>query len=183
MSPAIPPAAPAGAAAPAHATLPATLADHLPRAHAIARAMLGCDHLAADAVQEAVLALWRQPTPPPDLRGWLGAAVVLRSRHLRRTLRRRTHHEQQHAAHCAAHPHCDNPLHHAYAHELAERCDAAVRALPKTQLVVFQLAQEHDLDYQGLAHRLQLPIGTVRSRLHRARAAVRTALVAPADRD
>jgi DNA-directed RNA polymerase specialized sigma24 family protein len=34
----------------------AALQQDLARAHAAARAMLGCDHLAADAVQEALVA-------------------------------------------------------------------------------------------------------------------------------
>ncbi|MGB3965101.1 MAG: sigma factor, partial [Planctomycetota bacterium] len=42
---------------------------HREHAHGIARHLLGCDHLAADAVQEALVALWREATPPADVRG------------------------------------------------------------------------------------------------------------------
>ena len=90
------------------------VAPHLARAHAAARALLGCDHLAADAVQEALLTLWRSPTPA-DLRGWLVRTVVHRARHLRRTLLRATRHEHAASAHCALHAGCDNPLHAAAA--------------------------------------------------------------------
>jgi RNA polymerase sigma-70 factor (ECF subfamily) len=149
---------------------------HRPHAHAVARRLLGCDHLAADAVQEALVALWREPAPPPDLRGWLTRAVVFRARHLRRSLARRHKHEHGAAVHCELHAGCDNPLHHAYAHELGVRLDQALAALPAEQRTAFQLYVETGLDYRGIAQRLALPIGTVRSRLHRARAALQQAL-------
>jgi RNA polymerase sigma-70 factor (ECF subfamily) len=154
----------------------AALAEELPHAHAVARRLLGCDHLAADAVQEALVALWRQPEPPADLRGWLVRAVVFRARHLRRTASRRRRHEHGAATHCALHAGCDNPLHHAYAHELGHRLDAALADLPSEQRAAFQLYVETGLDYRGIASRLSLPVGTVRSRLHRARQALQAAL-------
>jgi len=175
----------AASAAPAVAPLdlhPDLDADLL-RAQRAARALLGCDHLAADAVQEALVALWQQPTPPPDRRGWLVRAVVFRARHLRRTLRRRQRHECASASHCELHRGCDNPLHQAYAHELGERLDQALALLPKEQRGPFELWLATGLDYRGIAARLGLPVGTVRSRLHRARAALQQLLAddAPAD--
>ena len=164
------PAAPAGAAG---GVLVPGVQQH---AHAVARRLLGCDHLAADAVQEALLALWREPAAPPDQRGWLVRAVVFRARHLRRTLARRQRHEHGAAVHCALHAGCDNPLHHAYAHELGARLDEALALLPAEQRTAFQLWVETGLDYRGIARQLALPIGTVRSRLHRARAALQQAL-------
>lgn len=157
----------------------ADVGPHLPRAEAAARRLLGCDHLAADVVQEALLVLWQQPERPPDLCGWLVLAVVHRARHLRRTLQRRRHHEH-HAAttRCSLHPDCDNPLHHAHAHELADRLAAAVDGLPVPQRTVYELYARTGLDYEALAAHLHLPIGTVRSRLHRARRAVQEALPA-----
>lgn len=146
------------------------------RAHAAARAVLGCDHLAADAVQEALVALWQQPAAPPDLHGWLVLAVVHRSRALRRRLLRRRHHEQCAAAHCPLHDGCDNPLHHARAHELGERLGDAVSSLPDDQRAPFELYTATPLDYRGIAAQLNLPVGTVRSRLHRARATLQRML-------
>lgn len=153
------------------------------RAQRAARALLGCDHLAADACQEALVALWQQPEPPPDRRGWLVRAVVFRARHLRRTLRRRQRHECASASHCELHHGCDNPLHIAYAHELGERLDLALTALPKEQRAPFELWLATGLDYRGIAAELGLPVGTVRSRLHRARAALQQLLAdeQPAD--
>jgi len=158
------------------ADLESLTAPHLGRAHQVARRLLGCDHLAADAVQEALVVLWQQPAPPPDVRGWLVRTVVHRARHLRRTLHRRAHHEHAVAAHCELHRGCDNPLHHAFAHELAERLEAAVAALPPDQREPFLLHERTGLDYASIAARLAVPIGTVRSRLHRARTTLQQAL-------
>lgn len=171
----LPAASPAPGAAPDLATSPALAAD-LDRAHRAARALLGCDHLAADAVQEALVALWRQPMAPPDRRGWLVRAVVHRARHLRRSLLRRRRHECAAGDHCELHTGCDNPLHQAHAHELGERLDAAVATLPREQRAPFELYVATGLDYRGIASELGLPIGTVRSRLHRARAALQALL-------
>jgi len=162
---------------------PGALADELPHARAAARRLLGCDHLAADAVQEALLALWRETAPPADLRGWLVLAVVFRARHLRRTLARRHKHEHGAAVHCELHADCDNPLHHAYAHELGHRLGRALAALPSEQRTAFQLYVDTGLDYRGIASRLSLPVGTVRSRLHRARQALQQALADTRPRD
>ncbi|MBL8752530.1 MAG: sigma-70 family RNA polymerase sigma factor [Planctomycetes bacterium] len=153
-----------------------TLTPHVDHAHGVARRLLGCDHLAHDAVQEALVALWREAIPPVDLRGWLVRAVVFRARHLRRTLLRRQKHEHGAASHCELHAGCDNPLHHAYAHELGTRLDGALDALPPEQRTAFELYVDTGLDYRGIAQRLSLPIGTVRSRLYRARQALLEAL-------
>jgi RNA polymerase sigma factor (sigma-70 family) len=153
----------------------------VPRAHAVARRLLGCDHLAHDAVQEAMLAFWREPIVPADPPGWLVSAVRFRARHLRRTLQRRQRHEHGAATHCELHAGCDSPLHHAYAHELGQRLDGALAQLPAEQRTAFQLYVETGLDYRGVASRLALPVGTVRSRLHRARQALLAALGDAAD--
>jgi RNA polymerase sigma-70 factor (ECF subfamily) len=155
---------------------PDPTAAHCERAHAVARRLLGCDHLAADAVQEALIALWRQPVAPADVRGWLLRAVVHRARHLRRTLLRRRRHEHTGSQHCALHAGCDNPLHVAMAHELGGLMTAALDLLPAEQRRVLELFEHAGLDYADIAERLDLPVGTVRSRLARARAAVRDVL-------
>src|SRR5690606_41104271 len=53
----------------------------------------------------------------------------------------------------------------------------AVLALPPPQRVVFVLREYHDLDYAEIADVLELDLGTVKSRLSRARTAVRDTLV------
>jgi RNA polymerase sigma-70 factor (ECF subfamily) len=170
MDPRIAPTTPAAAEA-------EELASHLARAHAVARRMLGCDHLAADAVQEARITLARLAAPPPALRAWLVRTVEHRCRHLRRTLARRRRHEQA-AARCDLHADCSNPLHSACAHALGARLTAAIAALPPSQRRVFELFECHGLDYDAIARQLKLPGGTVRSRLHRARLALQRAVPA-----
>src|SRR5580700_3549776 len=61
---------------------------HLRAICSAAAAVLGCEHHAWDAVQEALLALWREAQPPPNLRAWLLRTVRHRSLHLRRTCSR-----------------------------------------------------------------------------------------------
>lgn len=143
---------------------------------AIARRLLGCSHLAQDAVQEALLALSQQPTAPERPLAWLAKAVIHRCRHLRRTLRRRRHHEHIATQHCDLHEDCNNPLHVAMAHELGETLAAVRASLPREQRVVLDLYETQDVDYHQIATALGIPIGTVRSRLARARQALQTAL-------
>ena len=169
-------ASPLRAAAPAAKALPTEVSPPTGAARARAKRLLGCDHLADDAVQEALLAFWRQDPQPSNVRAWLTRAVVLRSRQLRRSLRRRRHHEHVATQHCELHAGCDNPVHVAVAHETGTRLLAALDTLPRAQREALELYERTGLDYAGVAERLQLPIGTVRSRLHRARAAIEAAL-------
>jgi RNA polymerase sigma-70 factor (ECF subfamily) len=55
---------------------------------------------------------------------------------------------------------------------------AAVAALPDAQRAVLVLREYHDLEYAEIADVLELDVGTVKSRLSRARAALREQLVA-----
>lgn len=153
------------------------VAPHLDRARAVAARILGCEHLAEDALQEALISLWRTGAPPAGVRAWLVRAVVLRSRHLRRTLLRRQHHERCAGdAACDLHAECSNPLHVAFAHEVGHAIALALRTLPADQRETFALYEVEGFDYAEIAQRVGAPVGTIRSRLHRARAALRGAL-------
>ena len=57
--------------------------------------------------------------------------------------------------------------------QLAAAIGAGVAALPDGQRAVFVLREYHDLDYAEIAAALELDLGTVKSRLGRARAALR----------
>jgi RNA polymerase sigma-70 factor, ECF subfamily len=61
--------------------------------------------------------------------------------------------------------------------ELAEAIAAAVVELPEPQRIAFVLREYHDLDYAEIASVLDIDVGTVKSRLSRARAAVRETLL------
>lgn len=121
-------------------------------------------------MQDALIALWQQAEPPASPAAWLHRAVVLRCRQVHRAARRRRDHE--HGAACELHRGCDNPLHHAVAHELDERLQQALLRLPEEQRRALQLYVATGRDYAGVAAALSLPLGTVRSRLHRARLAL-----------
>ncbi len=152
-----------------------SIAPHLPHLHALARRVLRSPDLAADAVQEALLACWRLPAPPPQPRAWLLRAVLLRSLHLARSRRRRCQHEAG-ACTCGAPP--QEPLSSAQRREFAEQLHDALAALPELHREIFLLRERDGLDYPQIAERLAIPIGTVRSRLHRARHALRERLPA-----
>lgn len=138
--------------------------------------MLGCDHLADDAIQESLVALWHGAHTPTNVGAWLARTVVHRCQHIRRTARRRHHHEHIASGHCELHRGCDNPLHIAIAHETGQVLEQVLDTLPAEQREALQLYEQANLDYRGIAAHLALPIGTVRSRLARARTAVATAI-------
>jgi RNA polymerase sigma-70 factor (ECF subfamily) len=149
---------------------------HLPRLLNRARDILGSDDLAWDAVQEALLSLWREGAFPQNLRGWLLRTVVYRSLHLSRTSGRRRKHE---TAACAANGECshrDDPEVVVANRELCQRVHDAIEELPADFHRAFVLREVECLDYEAIAGQLQIPLGTVRSRLNRARAALRDAL-------
>ena len=137
---------------------------------------LGCSHLAQDALQEALLSMSQQPELPERPIAWLTQAVIHRCRHLRRSVRRRQHHEHMATRHCELHGDCDNPLHVAVAHELGEMLAAVHDSLPRDQRITLDLFESEGQNYRRIAATLGIPIGTVRSRLARARQALRAAL-------
>ncbi|MFT3700223.1 MAG: sigma-70 family RNA polymerase sigma factor [Kofleriaceae bacterium] len=61
---------------------------------------------------------------------------------------------------------------------LAKALIAGIAALPDDQRAVFVLREYHELDYAEIAGALDIPENTVRSRLHRARTALRDELAA-----
>ncbi|HET9625091.1 MAG TPA: sigma-70 family RNA polymerase sigma factor [Kofleriaceae bacterium] len=72
----------------------------------------------------------------------------------------------------------DRADHQAERHQLATAIAGCIAALPETQRAVLVLREYHDLPYGEIAGILELDVGTVKSRLGRARLAVREALIA-----
>ena len=62
-------------------------------------------------------------------------------------------------------------------HEIGAAISKAVVELPEAQRIAFVLREYHDLDYAEIAKVLDVDVGTVKSRLSRARAAVRDTLL------
>lgn len=61
--------------------------------------------------------------------------------------------------------------------EIGAAIAAAVVALPEPQRIALVLREYHDLDYSEIARALDIDVGTVKSRLSRARASVRDTLL------
>jgi RNA polymerase sigma-70 factor (ECF subfamily) len=138
-----------------------------------ARSILGCRDAALDAVQEALITLWLHPPNHEHERAWLLRTVVHRSLHERRTEKRRRHWEgvavEASLDDC---PLC-TPQRELERRELGALLDAALGALPEPYRAPFVLREIEGWDYTRIASALAIPIGTVRSRLNRARAALR----------
>lgn len=153
-----------------------TVRPHVASLLSVARRILGSDDLAWDAVQEALFTLWNEPATPGNVRGWLVRAVVHRSLHARRSAERRRRWEERAGTAFADHtPRCD-PEQALRGCELRRAVDAALDALPPEQRLAFELREGEGLDYQEIAERTGVPVGTVRSRLNRARTALKRAI-------
>ena len=139
----------------------------------LARRVLGCDDLAHDAVQEALVLLWQADPPPRKPQSWLAQTVVHRSLHMLRTLGRRRTHECRAPSRCELSPDPSQRLEHL---ELGEVLAEAVRELPSEFREAFVLRELEQLDYAEIARRTRVPVGTVRSRIHRARRDLRRRL-------
>lgn len=139
---------------------------------AVARRIAHCDHMANDAVQEALISLWREPTRPHSLRGWLVQAVTHRSLHLMRSQSRRRKHERFACERCREESLRGDAALDLEANESIARLHAAIDQLPRDFGEVIRLRAIEELDYDAIARRLSVPTGTVRSRLNRARTAL-----------
>jgi RNA polymerase sigma-70 factor, ECF subfamily len=173
-----PPRGSANGRACSHRLSPEVFAENIrPHVHRMvdtARRLLGSDDLAWDAVQETLISLWQQPDWPPNLRAWLLRTVTNRSRHLFRCSARRRKHEEQAAA---LRPNTDaNPARLVETCELCNELKAALAELPLGQRQVFCMHEMDEMQYDAIAHTLRVPVGTIRSRLNRARERLRTIL-------
>ncbi len=140
------------------------------------RRILHDDDLADDAIQETLLIYWTRAERPANPRAWLLHAVTLRSLHLARSNRRRRDHERRASLGRSEQSFQDEPgrsLDHA---EQVRQIHEAVDRLPEEYRAVGRLSIFEELDYAAIAATLEIPIGTVRSRLSRTRRLIREAL-------
>ncbi|WP_390625357.1 RNA polymerase sigma factor [Paludisphaera soli] len=142
----------------------------------VARRQLGCDHLAWEAVQDALLGLWSRAEAPANPRAWLIRAVLYRSLHLRRTMRRRHKHEGVACNFRREAIDRDDPAQALIVQELRAEVRTALERLGPRHRDVLSLHLIDGLDYESIGRRLGVPIGTVRSRLSRAREALKAQL-------
>jgi len=151
------------------------IARHERRVYAVCLRVLGNPDDAADAAQDALL------TMVGKLDGFRGEAAFTTwlyrvatnvcYDHLRRAKRRPVLHRDDDvpAAEPALEDHADAV---ADAHDVA----AALAHVPDDFRIAIVLADVHDLPYDEIAKVLDLPVGTVKSRVHRGRMALARAL-------
>jgi RNA polymerase sigma-70 factor (ECF subfamily) len=147
----------------------------------LARRLTCSDEEALDTTQEIFLRVWR------GLPGFRGEAKIstwvfqIAWNHLRAHRRRMGRNLQfisegtdgdRELAMIARDPQAD-PERRAASVELLDRVEDALAELPEHYRVVVWLRDGEELSYQEIADALDLPIGTVRSRLARARDALR----------
>lgn len=157
----------------------ALVLPHLDAAHRLARWLCRAPGDADDVVQEAFMRAYRafDTLRGADARPWLLA--IVRNCHLSAlSERRRRAYEpltEEHEAQPASAPAAPLADPESASIERDERRMLArlIAALPEEQRAVLLLRELEDLSYREIAAVAQVPIGTVMSRLARARAALR----------
>lgn len=140
---------------------------HAARVHRFAAEMAGSTALADEVTQEVFLALIAQLGRFDPAKGPLAAYLLGIARHITiRLLRRERLYVEMEDGECPA------QTSGAGATERAEdvaQLRQAIRSLPSAYREVILLCELEEMDYAEAARVLECPIGTVRSRLHRAR--------------
>ena len=134
--------------------------------------MTGSDSAAEDVTQEVFLALIRKDCGFDPLRGSLSAYLfgIARKLVLRHLERNRLVVEMTGDGPEVAGPAASDPMNDLMRLEGISQLRRAVHALPKRYREVVVLCDLEELDYVAAAAALDCPVGTVRSRLNRARA-------------
>lgn len=158
----------------------AAVARYTPVLQEAARRLTGSSDEAADLVQDAVMrawTFWDRFEPGSNARAWLHRILMntfinaYRKQRRERELFRAAGEESRRDAHTAA------DLHGAERDGLGDEVGAALAALPPEFRSVVELVDLGDLSYREVATRLGCPIGTVMSRLHRARKQLQESLL------
>jgi RNA polymerase sigma-70 factor (ECF subfamily) len=156
---------------------------HLDAAYNLARWLLRDARAAEDAVQEASLRAWRYLDSLRDgqARAWLLGIVRNTCFDMLQQSRRAQHEVDFDSAGfeaaLAAAPQSE-PSQRLQQGQLRHQVDAAIRALSPPLREVLVLREMEDLDYAEIARIVGVPVGTVMSRLSRARGKLREALAA-----
>ena len=156
---------------------------HLDAAYNLARWLLRDDHSAQDAVQEAYLRAFRffEHLRGDDARPWLLGIVRNTCYTLLQKRRQAGEHiefdeERDTDLVDATARREDNPERLLLSRLESARLDRAIEQLPPRFREVIVLRELEDLSYQEIAQTVNVPVGTVMSRLSRARALLREML-------
>jgi RNA polymerase sigma-70 factor (ECF subfamily) len=152
------------------------IAPHLPRLRRYARSLLRDSVRADDLVQDTMVRalekahLYQHDT---NLRGWL--VTIMHNEHVnatRRVMRGPIHVSDEAVGELGRAETQEAPV------ELRE-VRHAVRRLPAEQRIPLVLHWLHGLKYEEIAAKMDVPLGTVQSRISRARKALRSMIDAP----
>jgi RNA polymerase sigma-70 factor (ECF subfamily) len=150
---------------------------HLDAAHRLARWLCRSPGDADDIVQEAFMRAYRafDTLRGPDARSWLLA--IVRNCHLSALAeRRRRAHEpltEEHQTQPVSADALPDPESASIGRDERRTLARLIAALPEEQREVLLLREMEDMSYREIAAVVEVPIGTVMSRLARARAALR----------
>ncbi|MEL7072457.1 MAG: RNA polymerase sigma factor [Planctomycetota bacterium] len=138
---------------------------HGPRLLALARGVVRDTHLAEDIVQESFVKLWRQPPEAEAATAsWLRTTVVRAA--IDRIRKRQASPSE------SLNPTAPESPPVADAQEQARRIEQAMDRLDPEKRAVLLLRARDQLPYEAIAAALDIPVGTVMSRLARARKAL-----------
>jgi RNA polymerase sigma-70 factor, ECF subfamily len=151
-----------------------------PRIYRLALRVLGDPDEADDVVQETYIRAWEridELRDPSAVMGWLSRIARNAARDRLRWWKRRRRESFDEAGAALAHlvaqadsaPPADEAL---AAAETSAAVARAVAALPDKHRVVLLLREADGMSYEEIAESLGIAVGTVESRLHRARAAL-----------
>lgn len=152
------------------------VAPYLDGMFQVAHRILKSPDLAWDAVQDTLFRAWKGSNLPDEPRAALLHRVYLSSLHIRRCEKRRDGHEA-HA--CLLHPRDLGPgleLSDSEAEELHDELETLISKLPEDCQAVLWLRVCQNRSYAEISDELRIPVGTVRSRLNRARSLLRVCL-------
>jgi len=160
------------------------LRRHYDRIHAVCRRVAGSTRDADDACQEALIKIVRS-LPRFDGRSSFGTwAYRIAMNASLDELRKRRRRPALHAVGEDDRPETADPGAGEFSRSLPDRMvlDDALDRLPDDLRIAVVLRDVADLDYAEIAETLDIPVGTVKSRLSRGRAALATALRLDEDR-
>jgi len=161
------------------------LRRHYDRIHAVCRRVAGSTRDADDACQEALIKIVRS-LPRFDGRSSFGTwAYRIATNASLDELRKRQRRPALHVVGEDDRPESVDPTADLYAESLPDRLvlDAALDRLPEDLRVAVVMRDVADFDYAEIADALDIPLGTVKSRISRGRAALASDLRLGRDHD
>lgn len=144
-----------------------------PRLLALARGICRDTAVAEDVVQEAFVKLWNTPPDGPEqvVPSWLKRVVVnLSINHLRR---RKNTESLPEFSEDRALRHDEPPERQIDLTDNMRRLESALGRLPDDKRAILVMKVYDEMSYEEIAKAMDIPIGTVMSRLNRARAALK----------